>query len=89
MKLIPKKKKCTWPHKHFAFGSQRNLYSTFHFKTRVGNNANFKTRLWGIANFSIFRYQHVGIANVKFRECFCVAVEYRLKAFRFVLLFVH
>ena len=44
----------------------------------------------GNSNFSLFRYQHVGIPNVKFhvgglsqredqRECFLVAVEYRLK----------
>ena len=44
---------------------------------------------WGNANFSVFRYQHVGIPNVKFRvgvlpnknpqcEGFCVAVKERL-----------
>ena len=37
----------------------------------------------GNANFSVFRYQHVGISNVKLPgpnvNGFCVAVEYRFK----------
>ena len=31
----------------------------------VGGNANFSVRVGGNANFSAFRYQHVGIPNVK------------------------
>ena len=42
----------------------------------VRGNANFMFRVGGKTNFSVFRYQHVGIANEK---CFCVAVEYMLK----------
>ena len=33
----------------------------------VGGNANFMFRVRGNANFSVFRYQHVGISNTKFR----------------------
>ena len=29
--------------------------------------ANFMFHVWGKANFSVFRYQHVGIHNAKFR----------------------
>ena len=32
-----------------------------------GGNANFKIRVGDKANFSVFRYQHVGIPNAKFR----------------------
>ena len=32
----------------------------------VGGNANFKICLRAKANFSVFRYQHVGIPNAKF-----------------------
>ena len=46
----------------------------------VGGNANFMFRVGSKANFSVFRYQDVGIANVNFRwpkrQWFCVAVEY-------------
>ena len=53
-------------------------------------NLNFRFGVRGNANFSVFRYQHVGIGNAKLwhwglqvnartqREWFCVAVEYRL-----------
>ena len=50
----------------------------------AGGNAIFMFRAGGNANFSVFRYQHVGIPNTIFRvgglsqrECFHVAVEYR------------
>ena len=33
----------------------------------VRGNNNFVFRIGGKANFSIFRYQHVGIANANFR----------------------
>ena len=53
---------------NFALGTQRNLYSTdprWGFATRWG----FETLIFhdgGKANFSVFRYQHVGIANASF-----------------------
>ena len=55
-------------HEHFAFGTQRNLYSTdsfLGFHVRV--NADFRYGVGGItnANFSVFRYQHVGIPQAK------------------------
>ena len=31
----------------------------------LGDNANFSVRVRGNANFDVFRYQHVGISNVK------------------------
>ena len=34
---------------------------------RVGGKANFMFRVGGNTNFSVFRYQHVGIFNGKFR----------------------
>ena len=33
----------------------------------VGGNVNFSVRVGGYAHFSVFRYQHVGIPNAKFR----------------------
>ena len=33
----------------------------------IGGNANCTFRIGGNANFSVFRYQHVGIPNAKFR----------------------
>ena len=33
---------------------------------RVGVNVTFKIHIGGKANFSVFRYQHVGIPNTKF-----------------------
>ena len=47
------------------FGTQHNLYST-DSRWGFGGNTNFKICVGGSANFSIFRYQHVGIANAKF-----------------------
>ena len=41
-------------------------------------NANFMLRVGGNANFSVSRYQHVGIPNAKL--WFCIAMEYRLKS---------
>ena len=32
----------------------------------IGASTSFETRVWGNTNFSIFRYQHVGIPNAKF-----------------------
>ena len=34
---------------------------------QLGGNANLETCGWGNANFSVFRYQYVGIPNAKFR----------------------
>ena len=53
----------------------------------VGANINVKICFGDNANFSVFRYQHVGISNAKFHigglsqckdpmEMFCVIVEY-------------
>ena len=75
----------------FAFGTQCNLYST---DLRLGLVSGVTQNL-GLASgvkqiFRVFRYQHVGIPNVKnygvgsLDQCkaqmrkFCVAVEYRL-----------
>ena len=47
---------------NFAFGTQRNLYST---DLRLGfalGDANFR---FGVGCFRVFRYQHVGIGNAK------------------------
>ena len=61
----------------------------------IGGSAYFSVHIGGNANFSVFRYQHVGIPKQNFRvvgycptqwantmgqhECFRVAVEYRFK----------
>ena len=51
--------------------NMRNLHlgpnATYIPLTCVRGNANFKIRVGGNAYFSVFRYQHVGIANAKFR----------------------
>ena len=83
--------KYTWPTWKFCGGDPAQ--PIFHWLALgfcVGGNANFMFRFGGNANFSVFRYQHVGIPNMKFRvgvyantrtqcECFRVAVEYRFK----------
>ena len=79
----------TWPTQEFCVGDPMPPIS--HWPALgfcVGGNTNFMFRFGGNANFSIFRYQHVGIPNSKLwrwgskptpgHEWFCVAVEYRL-----------
>ena len=50
---------CTWP-------TQDPTLTILHWLAMgvcVGGNAYFMFRVGGYANFSVFRYQHVGIAN--------------------------
>ena len=80
----------------FAFGSfaltrriTGPIFHLFALGVSIGCDANFSVPVGGNANFSDFRYQHVGIPNAKLlgvlpnptaqRECFRFAVEYRLK----------
>ena len=59
--------KCTWPMRKFCIGDPAQ--PIFHWLTLgfcVGGKANFMSRVGGNANFSVFRYQHVGIPNEKF-----------------------
>ena len=66
------------------------IFHLFALGVGIGGNANFSGRVGGNTNFSIFRYQHVGIPNAKLscwgyqREAptreLLVAVEYRLKS---------
>ena len=65
--IYTKKRNVHGQRQNFAFGTQRNLYSTdLVFGFRVGWNANFRFHVGGNANFMAPRYQHVGIPNAKF-----------------------
>ena len=67
---------CTWPTLKIGIGDPMLLI--FHWLMLgfcVGGNTNLIFRIGGNVNFSVFKYQHVGIPNAKW---FCVAVEYRL-----------
>ena len=58
--------KCTWPMQKFCVGDpMQPLFNWLVLGICVGGNANFMFRVGGIANYSIFRYQHmhVGIPN--------------------------
>ena len=58
--------KCTWPMPAPRVGEP--TASIFHLLTLgvgVEGNANFSIRVGGKSNFSVFRYQHVGIPNAK------------------------
>ena len=79
--------KCAWPTQDPMPGDP--MQTIFHWLALgvcLGGNANFMFRVGGNANFSVFRYQHVGIPNrvggldqrkAPTRE-FCISVEYRL-----------
>ena len=57
--------KCTWPTQNFCVGDP--MQRIFHWLTLgfcVWGNANFMFRVGGNANFSVFRYQHVGIPKI-------------------------
>ena len=63
--------KCTWPTQKFCVGDP--MQPIFHWLALgfcVESNANFMFRIGGNASFSVFRYQHIGIANVNF--CFAL-----------------
>ena len=63
---IPLKKKCTWPKREFCVGDPTQ--PIFHWLALgfcIGGNANFMSRVGSNANFSFFRYQHVGIPKAK------------------------
>ena len=50
----------------FALGNQHAIYmATYIPSARVVGNAKFRVGIGGNSNFSIFRYQHVGIPNAK------------------------
>ena len=85
--------KCTWPIQIFCISdSTQPIFHWLALGFCVGGNANLIFCVGGAANFSVFRYQHVGISNTKLwcwrsqpmpgpnTNGFCVAVEYRLKA---------
>ena len=58
--------KCTWPTRKFCVGDPTQ--PTFHWLALgfcVGGSANLMFRVGGNANFSVFRYQHVGIPMAK------------------------
>ena len=63
MKSTRKEIKCTCQRESFALGSQCNLYSIG--LLCYGGIANCMFCVGGNANFSVFRYQHVGIPNTK------------------------
>ena len=56
--------KCTWPTREFCVGDP--IQPIFHWLALgfcVGGNTKFMFCVGGDANFSVFRYQHVGILN--------------------------
>ena len=58
--------KCTWSTRKICVGDPTQ--PIFHWLALgfcVGGNANYMFRVGGNANFSVFRYQHVGIGNAK------------------------
>ena len=60
--------KCTWPmHKFCVWDPTQPLSQQLVLGFCIGGNANCKIRVQGKAKFSIFRYQHAGISNAKFR----------------------
>ena len=52
---------------HNASSNARRPNATYILLTRVVGNANFSVRVEDNPNFSVFRYQHVGIPNAKYR----------------------
>ena len=60
--------KCTCRTRKFCVGDPTQpIFYWFPLGFCVRGNANFMFRLGGKANFSVFRYQHVGIANANSR----------------------
>ena len=58
--------KCTWPMREFCVGDPTQ--PIFHWLVLgfcIDGIANFMFRVGGTPNFSVFRYQHVGIPNAK------------------------
>ena len=53
---------------NFRVDPTQPIFHRLAFGYCAGGNANFVFRVGGKANFSVFRYQHVGIANTNFRE---------------------
>ena len=67
MKSTPKEIKCTWPMRKFCIGDPTQpIFNFLALGFCIGGNASFMFRVGGKANFSVFRYQHVGIANTNF-----------------------
>ena len=59
--------KCTWPTGTFCVeDATQPIFHWLALGFCVGGDANFMFRVGGNANFSVFRYQHVGISNAKF-----------------------
>ena len=63
MKLTKKERNAHGLRANFAFVTQHHLYST----AWCWGFTNFKILIGGKADFSGFRYHHVGIPNAKFR----------------------
>ena len=60
--------KCTWSTQKNCVGDPTQ--PIFHWLALgfcIGGKTNFMLRVGGNANFSVFRHQHVGIPNAKFR----------------------
>ena len=58
--------KCLWPTRKFCVGDPTQ--PIFHWLTLgfcIASKANFMFSVGGNANFSVFRYQHVGIPKAK------------------------
>ena len=63
-KMSTNNMKCTWPKRKFCVGDPTQ--AMFHWLALdfcAGGNANFMFCVGCYANFSVFRYQHVGIPN--------------------------
>ena len=61
---------CTCPTRAPTLGdSTQPIFHLLAFGVGFGDNANFSIRVWGNANFSVFRYQHVGTPNAKMWCC--------------------
>ena len=81
--------KSTQPTRKFCVGDPMPpIFYLFALGVGGRGNENFSLCIGGNANFSSFRYQHVGISNAKLWRLsqpedpmgwFCVTVEYRLK----------
>ena len=52
--------------KILCLGPKQPIFHSLALGFRVRGNANFRVSVGGDANFSVFRYQHVGIGNAKF-----------------------
>ena len=60
--------KCTWPtQKLCVLDPTQPIFHWLALGFCFGGNANFMFHAGGNTNFSVFRYQHVGTPNAKFR----------------------